>query len=72
MANPEKYTATISGASWAVGPTARFPTIRACRDWAEDYGTTADRCEIECGGTIVGMHARDTSGNGMRWFRAAI
>lgn len=66
------YTATLFGSSWANGPTATFQTIRECREWAEEYGTTADSCSIrDRKGRIVGEHRRDISGNGTRWFRAS-
>lgn len=41
--DPDRYTAGLSGSSWAEGPTATFPTIAAARQWAEEYGTTAAR-----------------------------
>jgi hypothetical protein len=66
------YTATLSGSQWATGPVATFPTISAAREWAEAYGTTADRCEItDHKGRVVSVHVRDTSGDGTRWFRGA-
>lgn len=68
-----KYTATISGSSYSAGPTAEFPTITAARQWAEEYGTTADRCTItDAKGRVVAKHRRDTSGDGTRWFKAAL
>lgn len=67
------YTARVSGHSWSVGPTAEFPTITACRKWAEEYGTTADWCSIEDSkGREVACHRRDSSKDGTRWYRAAI
>lgn len=67
------YTATISGSSWAQSPTAQFATITAARAWAEEYGTTADRCTItDRKGRVIAEHRRDTSGDGCRWFKAAI
>lgn len=67
------YTAHVSGHSWSVGPTAEFPTITACRRWAEEYGTTADWCTItDAKGRKVGEHRRDPNGDGTRWYRAAI
>jgi hypothetical protein len=63
------YTAEIFGSSWKQGPTATFTTIRECREWAEEYGTTADSCTIrDAGGRIVAQHRR----NGQDWFRASI
>lgn len=67
------YRAELFGSSWAQGPVVVFPTIRAARAWAESYGTTADSCTIrDCKERIVGEHQRSTSGDGTRWFRAAI
>jgi hypothetical protein len=63
------YTATIGGQMWADGPAQQFPSIKACRDWAESYGDTADWCAIaDTSGTIVARHQRDRSTNG--WYRA--
>jgi hypothetical protein len=65
------YTAEVGGHSWSVGPTAEFPTITACREWAEEYGTTADWCIItDSKGREVGKHMRSTEGAGNCWFRA--
>jgi hypothetical protein len=65
------YTATIGGSSWRAGPQAEFKTIRECRRYAESYGTTADWCRIEdAKGREVGTHRRDTSHDGLRWFRS--
>lgn len=67
------YTAEIGGHSWSHGPQNEFATIRECRNWAESYGTTADWCVIyDRAGRKVAEHRRDTSGSGMRWFRAQI
>ncbi|KMO34298.1 hypothetical protein [Methylobacterium aquaticum] len=67
------YTAELSGASWARGPQLECGTIREARAWAEEYGTTADRCTItDKTGSVVAIHARDTSGDGTRWYRAAV
>lgn len=68
-----KYTATLSGGSWAVGPTAAFATITEARKWAESYGSTADHCRITNGkGETVALHIRDANSNGQRWFKAAL
>ena len=68
-----KYTAELSGHSWREGPIAEFDTIREARQWAEAYGTAADRCSIrDAQGREVGLHCRDTSGHGLRWFRAEL
>jgi hypothetical protein len=65
------YTAEIGGGSWAQGPVQQFATIREARAWAEEYGSTADRCTItDAKGRKVGEHRRD--GSSGRWFRAAI
>ena len=64
-----KYNARIGGSSWSRGPTADFQTIKECRDWAEDYGTTADWCVIhDRKGRVVAEHRRDPSSN--HWFKA--
>jgi hypothetical protein len=68
-----KYIAEITGSSWRQGPVAEFTTITAARRWAEEYGTTADSCTIrDTKGREVALHRRDTSGDGMRWFAAAL
>lgn len=67
------FIAEIGGSSWQQGPQAEFPTIRECRAWAEEYGTTADSCVImDRHGAVVARHQRDPNGDGTRWFRAAI
>lgn len=67
------YRAEVGGSTWSRGPVADFPTIRECRRWAEEYGTTADYCHIyNRKGSLVAAHHRDTSGDGMRWFRGGI
>jgi hypothetical protein len=67
------YTAEIGGSSWSRGPKAIFQTIREAREWAEEYGTTADHCSIyDPMGRLVGEHRRDTSAKNPKWFRAAI
>ena len=68
-----KYTAQIGGHSWANGPIAEFRTLTAAREWAEEYGTTADWCRIsDSSGKVVAEHRRDPSGDGTKWFQAAI
>jgi hypothetical protein len=65
------YTAEIGGSSLLFGLRVPFNTIRECRAWAEEYGTTADWCYIrDAAGRHVAEHRRDTSGRGDRWFRA--
>ena len=65
------YTATISGSSWSRGPVAQFASIDECRDWAEEYGTTADRCTVtDHDGDIVALFMRNPNGNGTEWFEA--
>lgn len=65
------YTAEIGGSSWSQGPRHEFATIREARAWAEGYGTTADWCEIsDKHGHVIASHRRDTSGDGLRWYRA--
>lgn len=65
------YAAELFGNSWKQGPRAEFATITAARKWAEEFGTTADRCVITSRGKVVAEHRRDLSGDGTRWFRAA-
>ncbi len=68
-----KYTAEITGSSWRSGPISGFRTIRAARQWAEEYGTTADACTIrDSKGVVVAEHRRDMSGDGTHWFAATI
>jgi hypothetical protein len=72
MSKPNTYTATIGGSSWHTGPVAEFPTIRACRAWAEEYGTTADYCTItDAKGREVASHRRDPNAPG-GWYRAQV
>lgn len=66
------YTAELFGSGWAQGPRATFATIHECREWAEEYGTTADECVIYKNGKVVARHKRDTNGNGMEWFEATL
>lgn len=62
------YTVEISR-----GTRLEFPTITACRKWVEQFGTTADQCNIyNRKGQLVAQHRRDTSGKGDRWFRAEV
>jgi hypothetical protein len=71
--NRGPYTAIIGGTSWSQGPTGEFDTVRACRAWAEEYGTTADHCKLlDRHGNCVAEHRRDPSGDGTRWFRATV
>lgn len=65
-----KYTATLYGSSISNHPGIECDTIREARDYAESYGNTADSCVIERNGREVARHMRDTSGNGLRWYRA--
>lgn len=67
-----RYKAEIGGHSWAQGPAAEFPTIRECREWAEEYGTTADYCHIyDSLGRLVAEHRRNPNSPG-GWFRATV
>jgi hypothetical protein len=64
------YTAEIFGSSWAQGPVQQFLTITAARQWAEEYGSTADWCRIsDAKGRLVAGHRRAPNGGG--WFRVA-
>ena len=72
--HPERYEAHVGGGSWHQGPRGFFNTIKAAREWAESYGTTADWCEIKSrSGRVVAKHCRDT--NSVRqgdWFRVTV
>ncbi len=59
--DPDRYRAELGGSAWAIGPVASFATIRAARHWAEEYGSTADRCIVtdRRRGRIVAEHRRD-------------
>lgn len=76
MARPpatQKYRAEVFGSAWSRGPTLRTDTITAARAWAEEYGTTADRCVItDRAGNVVAEHRRDPNGDGTRWFKASV
>ena len=68
-----KYLAEIGGSFWRHGPQAEFETIREARRWAEEFGATADSCTItDRHGKVVAIHSRDPSGDGSRWFHAAV
>lgn len=68
-----KYTAEIFGSSWSQGPVAKFPTITAAREWAEEYGTTADCCIItDAKGREVASHRRDMNGSGTLWHKTPV
>jgi hypothetical protein len=65
----KRYTAEIGGHSWARGPKAQFNTLAECREWAEEYGTTADWCSVEdAKGRPVVAYWRYR--NSTEWFRA--
>lgn len=67
------YTATVFRRLWSISPTVEFPTITACRNFAEEYGDTADYCIInDAKGREVARHQRDNNGDGSRWYRAAV
>lgn len=62
-----KYTAVLSSDAQA---WAHFDTVTECRRWAEEYGDTADRCEIlNRNGLTVALHCRDSGANGRRWYK---
>ena len=73
MPRKPKFQAYINGSSWKNGPMAEFNTIREARAWAEEYGNTADYCNI-CtrGGKLVAQHVRERNANGTRWFRGFV
>ena len=67
-----KYTATVF---LGFGSTScEFQTIKSARKWAEEFGDTADKCNIYTGnhtdGTekLVAIHER----KGRRWVRATV
>ncbi len=68
----KEYTAEMFGSQWATGPVATFNRIRDARAWAEEYGTTADRCVIYCNRKRVAVHARNKQGSGTGWYRASV
>jgi len=70
MKTETEYKAEMFGSAWAQGPIAHFRTIRQCREWAEEYGTTADLCVIsDAKNRTVARHKR---GNGTQWYKATI
>jgi|KBSMisStaDraftv2_1062788.scaffolds.fasta_scaffold03160_20 hypothetical protein len=72
MTKPVEFTAELFGPSWAQAPVSKFSTIQECRNWAEEYGTTANACTIRNNkGRVVGRHVRDPHDNGLRWFVAS-
>lgn len=50
-----------------------FASIDAARQWAENYGTTADSCTItdELGEVVMELR-RSTEGDGTTWYEAEI
>jgi hypothetical protein len=70
--NRPRYKAKIGGQSRARSTVAQFSTIRECREWAEEYGTTADYCLImDSKGRLVAEHRRNPNSPG-GWFRATV
>jgi hypothetical protein len=68
-----RYAAELFGPSWKNGPIMEFSTIREARNWAEEYGMTADKCVItNRSGVEVAQHRRDMNGDGARWFIASV
>ena len=67
----DRYTAEIGGEAWSKGPIAKFATVKACREWAEEYGTTAEFARIyeTATGKLVAVHRRTLSDG---WFAADI
>jgi hypothetical protein len=63
------YVAELGRRDSAAAHTANFNTIADARRWAQDHGSAADWCVIRCAGREVARHQRDTSGDGLRWFR---
>lgn len=61
-----KYTATLDGQI-----TIEASTITYARQWAEQYGNTARRCEVRTKRTnkLVALHLYTPNGGG-RWFKA--
>ena len=73
MTDGATYKAEMFGSAWAAGPIAHFATIRECREWAEEYGTTADACVIrDTKNRVVARHKRSNAGSGTQWYRASV
>ena len=64
------YTAYIDTNTSGIAQV--FVTIREARAYAEEFGNTASVCRIYKGNKKVAEHRRDTSGDGMRWFKAEV
>lgn len=63
------YVAELGTRQSPATHTANFNTIADARQWAQGHGNAADWCVIRCGGREVARHERDTTGDGLRWFR---
>ena len=70
----DKYYAVLSGGIYAGNPLyISAQSITSARREAEDHGDTIDCAEIYTRrGVLVGVHRRDNSGDGLRWFRSAL
>ena len=72
-----KFNAVLSGAKLFTAHPVEFSTITAARKWAESHGTEADSCAIyrtnrNGEDRLVARHVRDTTGTGLRWYRAPL
>lgn len=68
----KKFRVEIGGSSWSRGPEVEFDKLSMARKWAEEFGNTADRCDVYRGDRLVASYRRDTNGDGRKWYRAAI
>lgn len=66
-----KYKAKIYGNSWARGPVVNISSIDEARNWAIEFGSTADKCVVyDSAGDEVALFVRDTSTD--EWFDAEL
>lgn len=68
----KKFRAEIGGSSIGRPIEAEFNKLSEARRWAEEFGTTADRCNVYRGERLVASYRRDPNGNGTKWFKAAM
>jgi hypothetical protein len=68
--NRGPYRAVMSSWPHTQGPGATFRTIRACGQWAENFGTSWDRCVVtDREYRKVAEFRRDLRCVASRWFR---
>jgi len=63
------YVAELGIRDSSVTQTAPFNTIAEARAWAQGHGRAADWCVIRYAGRVVARHERETTGDGLGWFR---